>query len=251
MTRRFSLRLLLGAVTLAALLLASWSALVEPYRRQSAAIDRLLKSQPQQLVLQQLVPQQIVTLMAGFDSTGVPCTYCDVIDGSWHEWVVSFALSGERAVKVRRIHLPDGTSEEDVLFLTKRMKFLEFIDMSDTDVTPDIARTIAALPELKEFVAIRSNFEDTSVKELSNSTTLRRVKLTSNPLGDASVTSFARMKELDELYVRWTKMTAKGVETLNAELPDCSIWFHARASTKTSNATSRSRGSSGYLPKLN
>lgn len=215
---RFSLRLLLAMVTLAAILLAGWSALIEPYRRQASGFDRLNDLHPQSGVFP-VTP----TMQPNVE------TKLEPIDDSWHRTLVELAVGQEAALKIRSVQIPKETSEEDLQFIVARMKFIISIDVSESDVSEDIARSLASLPELERLVAVRSNLGGAAIAELSQSESIRTMQLTANPFGDESVVSLGRMKQLDEVFLRWSRITPKGVEALRAGLPDCSIWFQARA----------------------
>ena len=228
--RRFSLRLLLAMVTLAAILLAGWSTLIEPYRRQAAGFDRL----------NDLLPPPPT---GAFPFTPPPAiqpsveTKFEPMEDSWHRRLVELAMGRDAALKVRAIRIPSGTKEEDLRFILTRMRFLTSIHVSETTVSEEIAKSLARLPELEQLFAVRSKLSDAAIAELSQSKSIKMMTLTANPFGDESVVSLARMKQLDEVFLRWSKMTPRGVETLRSELPDCSIWFQVRAADASINET--------------
>ncbi len=195
-------------VTAAAILLAGWSTLIEPYRRQAAGLDRLSDLYPPS---------------ASF------ATPSNSIEDSWHRILIEFAVGEEAALKIRAIQIPGGTNEEDARFILSKMRFLSSVDVSETNVSEDVARILAGMPELTELFAVRSNIGDAAIAELSRSDSIRTMRLTANPFGDESVVSLAGMQQLDEIFLRWTKITPDGFETLRGELPDCAIWFQARA----------------------
>ena len=221
-TRSFSLRLLLIVVTLAAVLLAAWSTLVEPIRRQSVALDRLNEIDPQ---------HQIVSLVDAPNASSY--SQVEPIPESWQRTFVAATIGEDRVFLVRHVSLPKGTIEPDLRFVLTKLPHLQSVELTQCKVSKEVASVLAAMPELKSVTAVRSDLGDEAIASLSTTKSIKHLKLTANPCSDASIAAMSQMKQLEELYLRWTQMTAQGVDRLRTQLPKCEIWFHARAAHAT------------------
>ncbi len=218
---RFSLRLMLLMMTLVAGVFAVWSSLIEPYRRQAAAVERVgeLHSSNTQLFGAILGQPGVSGLVVENDAS----------DSLWHKSLVEFAVGEKQFVKVRELKMPPGTKDTDLTFVLARLPYLKSVELSKSDVSVTAASLLGKMPELESLTASQSNISDEAITQLTQSQSIESMRLTSNPITDEAVSSLERMKSMQEIFLRWTKMTPDGAERLQEKLPDCKVWFHARA----------------------
>ncbi|MEM7315597.1 MAG: hypothetical protein AAF497_20860 [Planctomycetota bacterium] len=217
---RFSLRLLLIIITLAAGCFAVWSSFIEPYRRQAAAVKRFEKLQPPSRA------QMFTFTTTAVRTSSIPGLTVQNVnnESAWHRWLVERAVGKDEFIKVSGAIMPAGTSEEDLTFILSRLPFLNTLEVSKSDVTVPAAQVLGAMPELKEVTANNSNISDEAIALISNSKSIEQLRLRGNPVSDQAVDSLGLMSSLRELYLRWTKVTPEGADRLRQKLPDCKIW---------------------------
>lgn len=211
----FSLRMLLAVVTLAAFAYGGWAFYVEPYRLQQQATRRffnILGTQHTRMELQQAV------------------------GSGWQRRLVEVALGKGSFVVVRSVEFPQGSKELDILFILERSPSVERVVLDHTTVTPDIVDALSRMRELDTLQARYSAITDQAIANLSGSITLQHLMLTGNPITDESMKTLADLDSLRHLFVRWTKMTADGVQMLQAGLPDAQVFYEARVGDVPKNA---------------
>ncbi len=224
---RYSLRLLLIAMSVAAVVLAVWASKVEPYRQQFAGLTRFID----------LVNHAVDRINSGAGSDRGLLGYAfdiDEQDGSLTKYrkpdgsalarsLVSMTLGSEKYVEYTKLRFPAECEPDDIEFVLSRMRHLEFVALDGNALTAKTLRTVGRIP-LKTASLRYCDISDSRLAEM-NGAGIKILYLTGNPITDKSIDSLATLRELEQLYLRWTDMTEQGVSDLRRKLPDCEIHF--------------------------
>jgi len=65
--------------------------------------------------------------------------------------------------------------------------------------------------------------------------------LTSTSVSDSAVPHLAKLKNLEELYIRWTHISESGARQLREALPHCAVYYYPLAAEQADSMTLGSR----------
>lgn len=226
---KFSLKLMLLAITFAAILLAAWASKIEPYRRQFAGFSRwgeLVSN-----YLQSLNDGTAATDL-GFNSYLQPAYIGEKSfnktrepDGSaFAKSLVSRTLGPKKYIEVTELQFPPGCRTDDIEFVMARMRHLNSVIFDHSDLSPKTIRNVS-LNSLKSASLRYCDLSDIEIGQLQGAR-IDSLYLTGNPITDKSVETLATLAGARQLFLRWTDMTAEGIASLRNRLPDCEIHFH-------------------------
>lgn len=210
MKPRFNLKWLLLILTLASIPFAIWGRFVEPYRQQAAAMARL---------------NSLEAWNGSNDRNTVSKIDFAQPDGAaWRHQLVETVVGAGSCIEVTLLRLPAETSEADAAYILSRMPFLKLVGLERTKLSDRTLRCVAAMPELAVLELPYCDLSDDEMAVLSSSRSIERLTLTGNALTDAALPALAQLEKLQGLYLRWTNVTAPGVEAFQLKRPNCEVY---------------------------
>ena len=135
---RFGLRLVLVVMTMAAVAFAIWGQVVEPYRQQAAALERLSQ-------------------LDGFDAGNADAFSLEdtrfyvPTELDWQGKLVGLTLGKNKYMKMEFVRFPRGTTEEDITYVLSRSRYLRSVSLERSELS---RRTLACLASLRELVEL-------------------------------------------------------------------------------------------------
>lgn len=126
-------------------------------------------------------------------------------------------------VKLERLHFDRTEITGSGLIHLRNLVNLKELEILDADLSGDSLIHLKNLKKLHDLDLSGSKITNSSLVHLENLKQLRYLDLTSTQVTDDELVHFRNLKELKGLWLYATKVTPKGVEQLQAELPDCSI----------------------------
>ena len=210
---RYSLRFLMMATAIAALVFALWASQVEPYRRQAAGLDRfggfgLVESN-----------QRWISKTGGVAPPGSPA------GPEWKRRLVESVIGESRFREIRSLGFKPETPEEDLLYVLERMPFLQNVSFNRCKLSARTLQCLAKLPNLSELVIWHCDVSDEAIGHLSASNSIRRLILNCNPVSDDSVVSLSEIESLGELHIRSTDISEAGSQRFRNLKPGCEVHY--------------------------
>lgn len=209
---RFSLKILLAALTFCAAIFAVWGRYVEPYRQQGVAISKL---------------ESMEIDGPGADPFSLEDIEMVLPDGpDWQASVVKRILGSDRYVHIRLLRFPKSAMEEDIVFVLRRMPFLESVALERSTLSAETIRSLAGLPRLTELEAKYCDIDDREISRLKpTASSIQKLTLTGNPITNRATETLLSLESIETLYLRWTKMTQSGVELIRQQKAECRVFF--------------------------
>jgi hypothetical protein len=189
-------------MTACCVLLSVWSVYVDPYRRQanSLAVVRELNGQ-----------------FATAPAEGAV----------WQRWLVTTMLGPDSFIRVVRVDLTGLKVNDARLRSLTGLRHLTDLSLDYTAITDDGTATLTGMKQLSNVSLRYTDVTDRTAQHLQALPNLQRLVLTGTEVSDESVSHLAKHRWLAELFIRWTKITGAGADTLEVELPKCAIHHHA------------------------
>jgi Leucine-rich repeat (LRR) protein len=110
------------------------------------------------------------------------------------------------------------------------LEFLSTIVLTDTAVSNDGVKYLAALPKLDKLYLSRTKITDIGLEHLRNATGLTTLHINETAVSDAGLVHLKNCKKLKVLWLQKTKVTAAGIDSLKKALPNCTIEWNSTAS---------------------
>jgi hypothetical protein len=121
------------------------------------------------------------------------------------------------------LRLGPGITDEGLTHLADLVQLEELRLDSAEAVTDAGMRHLAKLTNLEVLSLQFTQVGDAGLEQLAGLSRLRSLVLLSTRVTDAAVPTLIRLRSLTELEIGMTGITKKGLETLRAALPECSV----------------------------
>jgi hypothetical protein len=198
---RYRLRSLLIAMAACCVVMGVWVIYVQPFREQAASAKQLA-------------------------DLGVDTAIRPAVGPAWQRWLVE-TMDGNRAfvhvVGADLRNCPQMPVAFQSLASLRHLKYL-YVDRSDID--PEGAAMLGGFRDLESLSLTYAGVDDAELMKFAPLTKLQALYLSGNPISSASVGVIESMPALQELYVRWTRLTAEDIRRLQKALPACRIYYH-------------------------
>ena len=187
--RRFSLRALLAATTVACGVLGLWSIYIAPYRSRW------------------MVASAVAELNGSCRT--------EVADGSNLErWLVTTILGSDKYVHINAIDLDNTAASDDTLALISSITELEELRLDRTRISDTGVARLTNLPRLTSLSLRYCGISDEGLGILDTlPRDLRLLALTGTGITDASKAHFVG-RSITDLYLRWTAVTGQGARDI-------------------------------------
>jgi len=215
---RYSIRSLLGLMTLCCASMWIWTLYVQPFRVQAASLKRV-------------------------NELGGATVSAEFQGSKWQQWLVQKMVGPKQFVEVQSVDLRGRPVKSSDINALSGLRHLKSLHLDRAEVSDANVAALANMAKLEQLSLTYTQIGDDGLSQLGRMANLKTLYLTGAPVSDKSIGLLTQLPSLRALYVRWTNISADGVEQLRKGLPNCAVHHHEiqRASTapaepKASNA---------------
>lgn len=149
----------------------------------------------------------------------VRCLDQKIDDSAFQLWMPHLRRLNIITLDLEGCRLTDK-STSDLRFLTN----LEYLDLSNTDVSDGTLAGLSALPQLRRLLLSGTRITDNGLRYLRQAIHLQYLDLRRTHVSDTGLQELAGLRDLRHVDARSTKVTRSGAEALKRALPE--VWIN-------------------------
>ena len=142
---------------------------------------------------------------------------------AYRDWITPEAILviGEHS-ELRQLELRQQDLTAHDLAPLARLRSLEWLDLSETNIGDDAAAQLSSFPKLKILSLSKTRIGDKGAAEIARNRSLNWLRLDSTLVGNQSALEISKLKSLERLMLNNTKLTDVGLSHL-ANLPELQL----------------------------
>ena len=145
---------------------------------------------------------------------------------------------------LRRLYLRDTLVTDEGLKHIAGLTRLEELDLYGTHVTDAGIAYLKDMKDMRKFILLGAPITDASAKIFAGMPKLRELNLYRSHITNAGLSEMSKLKEMATLDLRYSRVSATGVEAFRAAVPGCEIEFAGIESSTGAKPPSRPSGTS-------
>lgn len=162
-----------------------------------------------------------------------PFVNLESLDMSYSQFGNDAMASLASMKNLRRLLLRDTSVTDEGLKHIAGLTKLEELDLYGVRVTDQGIAYLKDFKEMRKLIVLGASLSDESIPVIAGMTKLVELNLYRSRITNAGIAKLGALKDLQSVDLRYSRVTATGVETLRAALPKAEIEFVGLAAPKT------------------